>query len=651
VQLPELSMTWPTAPRDSETEAALVMLSAVLSANKSAVLDRALTIDEVLATRVSASQDRGELAGEFDVTVRAAPGVSLDTLEQKVNELLAKVAREGVDPAALKRQQTRYEADFVNRLETVSARTSALAEANTYTGDPGTATRLLQQVLAVTPEQVQAVLQRYIVGRPAVIMSVVPNGKQELAASGRTPAQLAADAGFDRSRQPGASAPTAFRPPVLWHDKLDNGVSVTGTRYTELPLVTMQLAVPAGRMRESLAQVGLASLTAELMNEGTTSLSTTELADRLDELGANLNVGANEDEIVISLRVLQRNLPAAVGLLQDVLLRPRFAAQDFDRIRTQRLAALSTRGDSIRTIVANAWDRLMYGKDNPAGWPSAGTTESVSHLTLEDVKGFYKDNVVPGGARLLVVGDLQPAAVKDLFAPLVATWKGGMRAPITALARPAIESTRIYLVDKPGAPQSEIRIGHAAVSATDPDYYPLSVMNYILGGAFSSRINMNLREDKGYTYGARSNFSGGLRPGSFTASAPVRTDVTKESVVELMKELAGIKTGLTDAETAFARDALAQSMNRQYEAIGSLAGLLDNVSLYGYPDDYPAQRLALLGKISKADLDALATKAVHQDKSVILVVGDKATVKAGLETLGYGPVIELDIDGNPIVQS
>ncbi len=651
VQLPELSITWPSVPKNSEDEAALLMLSAVLSANKSAILDRALTIDEVLATRVSASQDSGEVAGEFDITVRAAPGVTLDALEQKVHDLLAKAAHDGIDAAALKRQQTRYEANFVNRLETVSARTSALAEANTFTGDPATATGLLKQVLAVTPAQVQSVLQRYLIGRPAVIMSVVPLGKLDMAASGRSSAQLAVEQGVDRSTQPQPSAPTAFRPPVLWHDMLANGVMVTGTLYTELPLVTMQLAVPAGSMRETLDRVGLASLTAELMNEGTTTLSTTELADRLDELGANLNVSANDDEIVISLRVLQRNLPAAVGLLQDVLLRPRFSQQDFERIRTQRLAALATRGDSIRTIVGNAWGRLQYGKDSPAGWPSAGTTESVSRLTLDDVKAFYKANVVPGGSRLIVVGDLQPAAVHDLFAPLVASWKGAAPAPIAASVRPTVDGTRIYLVDKPGSPQSEIRIGHASVAATDPDYYPLSVLNYILGGAFSSRINMNLREDKGYTYGARTGFAGGLRPGSFTASSPVRTDVTKESVIELMKELNAIKEGVTEEETVFAREALAQSMNRQYESIGSLAGLLDNVSQLGYPDDYPAQRLALLGTISKADLDALATKAIHPDRAMILVVGDSEKVKEGLDSLGYGPVIELDIDGNPIAQS
>ncbi len=648
VKLPQIDIVWPTVPHGHADEAALDLLTAVLSANKSALLDRALTVDEVLATQVTAWHQAGELAGELRVSVRSAPGVSLDTLEARVRGILAKLAVDGVDPAQLQRQKNRHEARVINQFETVSARTSALAEANVFDGDPAAATRSLKQIMAVTPEQVLAALRRYVLDRPAVIASIVPRGHLELAASGRTEGQQLAESGLDRSARPAAGPEPGFRAPAIWHESWGNGVALTGTKYTELPLVTLSLSMPGGRLRDEADTAGLASLTAELMNEGTTELDTLAFADALDELGASLSVRADDDELHVSLRTLERHLPRAAALLQDVVRRPRFDPADFERLKRQRLAALATRGDSIRSITERAWDRVQYGKDQPAGWPGAGTEQSVANLTLDDVQGFWQRHVVPTGARLVAVGDVDAAALRELLPELAGDWRGEPLPPLAEGPRPRANGTRIYLVDKPGAPQSEIRIGHAGIPSTADDWYPLSVMNYVLGGAFSSRINMNLREDKGYTYGARSGFSGGLRPGTFTASAGVRTDVTAESVAEFMKELAAIRDGVTDAERAFAADALRQAASRQYESVGALAGMLDAISALGYPDDYVAQRLARLGRLTSDDLSRMAREYVNPDAMSILVVGDAAKVREPLAALGYGEPIELDIDGNPV---
>jgi zinc protease len=215
-----------------------------------------------------------------------------------------------------------------------------------------------------------------------------------------------------------------------------------------------------------------------------------------------------------------------------------------------------------------------------------------------------------------------------------------------------VVGTQVYIVDKPDAPQSEVRLGHPGMSALDDDYYPFSIMNYALGGSFSSRINMNLREDKGYTYGARSSLSAGLRPGTFTASSGVRTDVTKESLQEIMKELNGIREGLTDDETAYVKDALQQAMNRQFESVRSLGRMVNSISKYGYSDDYLEQRREILDRITRDDLDALAREHVRVNDMILLIVGDKELVGESLKELGYGDVIELDIDGNPVdVQS
>jgi zinc protease len=361
-------------------------------------------------------------------------------------------------------------------------------------------------------------------------------------------------------------------------------------------------------------------------------------------------VGSNEDEISLRLTSLDSHLADAVKLLGDVLLQPRFADEDFKRIHKERLVALSTRADQIRTIAGDAYNRLLWG-DCVAGMPSAGTRETVEKLTLADVKKFHAEHVVPNGARLSYVGRLDAAGVQKLFAPITSAWKVAATAAAPRPARasaPTIVGTKLYLVDKPGAAQSEIRIGKISVSTRDPEYYPLTVLNMPLGGQFSSRVNLNLREDKGYTYGARTGFEGGLEPGAFTASAGVKTDVTKESVVEFMKELKKVRDGVTDEELAFTKDSMRQSAIRQYESTNALAGMLDNIGKYGFPDDYAARRLAELASLSSATLKDLAQRHIDPGAMVLLVVGDKAKIGRSLAELGYGEPIELDVEGKPL---
>lgn len=652
VKLPQVSFTWPGVENGHPDECALQFLGNVLAANKSAVLDRALTIDEELAAEVDARNESSEIAGTFTISLRANPGITLDLLEAKMFARLAQLAVDGIAPDQLERVKTRYQVGFLRRLETVQSRTNALANYNTFTKDPGYHREDMRRHLAVTPADVQRVLTKYVLAKPSIALSVVPEGKKNLAASDTGPATVRSAKqviAFDRTQRPGSAQEPAFRAPVVWHATLDNGIQVVGTPYTELPMTTLSLSVPAGHLFETMDTLGLASLTADLLDEGTRALSATELTDALDRLGATLSVSSGDDEMTLRLACLDSKLPEAVQLLADVLLTPRFADADFQRIHKERLVALSTRSDQIRAIAGDAFRRLLWG-DCVAGMPDIGTKETVQRLTLADVKKFHAAHVVPNGARLSFVGKLDAAGVKKLFAPVTAAWKPvatavtGPKAPTPA----PITTTRIYLVDKPGAAQSEIRIGHAAVSSKDPNYYPLSVLNMPLGGAFSSRINLNLREDKGYTYGARTSFEGGLDPGAFVASAGVKTDVTKESVVEFMKELEKIQTGVTEEELVYTKDSMRQSAIRQYESTMALAGMLESIGKYGYADDYAAKRLDQLAALTAPALKELANRYIRPKAMAILVVGDKAKVGPGLAELGYGEVIELDVDGKPL---
>jgi len=652
VKLPRLVVSWPTVPQYADEDAALALLASVLSANKSAVLDRALLVEEELVRSLSASNSTHELAGEFRITLTAAPGVRLDTLERRLRELLDGLAQRGVDPAQLARMQTRYEASFARRFETVSGRTLALADANVFQGSPAHAAEWLERILAVTTDDVNAVLRSFLVDHPAVLLSVVPAGQVELAASGRTPEQVAAEEAFDRAKRPAAGPAPEFHTPPIWHGRLSNGVATLGTVYTETPLTRVELTLAGGRLAEMLDTAGISSLTASLLGEGTEDLDTTAWTEALDALGASLTIRAGTEDLRFSLSVLNKNLKPAVELLGDVLLTPRFDGQDFERLKRRRLTSIDTRAESIRGVAETSFARLVHGSESILGHPGRGTRETIEPLTVADVRRWYHGARDPARARIVHVGALDAAGVEALFARIAARWSAPPESELTTAAAPpaapALETTRIFLVDKPGAAQSELRIGHIGPPRTDPDFYALNVLNYVLGGSFSSRVNMNLREDKGYTYGARTGFLGSLHPGPFRASSGVHTHVTAEAVSELLAELRAIREGPTQDELDFARRGLTQANARRYESMAALAGLLDNVGRYGFPDDYPERDAAELRELDVERLRELARRFIDPDHMVVLVVGDAKEIAEPLAALGLGAPVRLDIDGVPL---
>jgi zinc protease len=678
VKNPELTLTWTAVPRNHEDDATLDILARVLAANDTSILTRAFTIDAPLCAAVSAQNDAGELAGEFSISLRANPGVSLDTLEAKLRGILDGLAKSGFEDSAVEQVQGRYESDLLRRQESVGPRTSMLANLNCFDKDPGSWKEDLERHQAVDAGDLEAALERYVVGKPSIALSIVPRGKTELAAknsqpapqigstavAGRAPSservalrEAAADK-TDRSHKPAAGPAPAFRAPKVWRDVWPNGVNVTASPYDEVPLALLTLAVPAGQLYEKREQGGIASLTAELLTQGTAQLGAREFRAELERLGANLRASAGDEELELSLSVPERHLEEASALLADVVLHPRFAEEDFTRLQKERLVSIDSRGDQIRTIASNAWRKLLHG-DTALSMPASGTRETVSVLRASAVRDFWSSHAVPTNARVTYVGSRDMNDLRAVLTHLVNGW--AMPAHVTQAPverRPSIEKTRIYLIDKPGAAQSEIRIGQLCDSALSPRWYSLQVLNFPLGGNFSGRINLNLREDKGFTYGARSSFEGGRSYGQFVASAGVQTEmtrkdgsevaVTRESVHEFMKEIKGILEGPTEQELAFAKDALLQGALRQYESMSAIAGYLENISRFGYPEDYAQKRLAELEGLTCAGLKDLAQRVLHPDQMLILIVGDKAKVKSTLGDLGYGDVIELDIDGHPL---
>jgi zinc protease len=650
VSQPQLTLVWPTVPMGSPDEAAVDLLTALLAGSKSAWLERALVTHEELASQVSASHQSGERAGRLEISLRPTPGTSLSTLQGRVDALLEELATAGIDPGHLARIQSRNAGRRLRQLESVAARADVLAHGNCFFSDPGHWREEFEREQAVRAGDVQSALGRYLLGAARLVVSVVPRGKAELAAAspvGRD-GDLARDrrASVERERVPGPGSKGALRVPAVWHAELANGVRVTGSPYAKLPLTRISLALSGGRLAQSERGAGLASLVAALLTEGVRGGDGAALAEALDALGATLDAQAGEDEISLTLSVPDEHLARAVDLLGALLLEPTLGAGDFARLKKRRLVAIQTRDDRIRDVANDVFAGLLWEASDPRALPALGTAAGIARLTLEDAREFWRAHLDPAGARLCYVGALDAAAVTDLFAALIDRWpRVDATQARAARTSPQRSGVAVFLVDKPGAAQSELRIGHPGWARRDPDFYRRSAANYVLGGSFTSRINLNLREDKGYTYGARSEVDGGLQAGAFSMSAGVHTAVTAAAVKEALAELGRFGKGVTPEELEYVRAALGQGLERAFETTAARLGMLETIAKYGEPDDFPAQRKAWLEALTQTELDGLARDLVHLDGLVVLVVGDRAKILPGLAELGIGTIVELRSDG------
>ncbi len=454
----------------------------------------------------------------------------------------------------------------------------------------------------------------------------------------------------DRTHPPAPGPRPAPRLPKIERARLANGLRVASTHYDGTPETLFEIALPGGHVFETREQLGLASLVARAMQEGTRKLSTVEFIDALDHLGADLRVSSDDDELTLSLRVLDRRLQPALELLFDVLLEPRFDDADFERVRKLRLASIAARGDDASAVAADVWRRLMYGDEVSLGRSAGGTAECVARVTTDDLRAFHAAALDPVRARVAVVGRWNASEVVALLAPLAKRWPA-CRANAMPAFEPRENAARrgLFVVDRPGAPQSELRIGRLAIAAGDPDWLALGALNYSLGGTFTSRINLNLRERNGYTYGARSGFETAPRRAPFSVAAAVHTRFTAAAVREVLAELRGYLDGPTAAEIAFTHSALEQSLARQFESPSARLHFVAMVERVGCADDHPLARLVELQRLGRTGLAALARKHLVLDDLAILVVGDRAAVEPDLAALDLGPLTPLDIDGAPLL--
>jgi len=655
VALPLIYIALPTVYAHHEDEAALDVLASIMGQGETSLLYKNL-VKNGLAVQAGSGHGCSELSCTFSMYAIANPaaGKNLADVETIIRDSLREFETRGVLDDDLVRVKMSIVAGKIYGLESVSGKVSNLAYYETFQGDPNYSARDIARYEKVSKADVIRAYEKYVKGSPAVIMSIVPPGQTALMAAddnwerpereipeyaaiaeSELPYRRAEDV-FDRSVMPPAGPNPSLTLPETWHAELDNGIKILGALNAETPTAAIRLEIDAGQRDEPLDKLGLAALTAEMLNESTMKSSNEEISNRLQKLGASVSFGSGDDETSMTIRSLTEYLDETLAIAAEMLLQPKFDPEDFERVKSQTLQLIEHNKKEPSVVASDAYSLLLYGDNNSFAYPDIGTEQSVAAITLDDVKAFYAAHYSPAIANIVAVSDLSQAELTNKLA-VFAKWDGP-EVPEASLAPfPEIDKTRLYLIDKPGAPQSQIRIGKRALKydATG-EFYRAGVMNFVLGGAFNSRINLNLREDKGYTYGAGSGFSGNKDYGRFTASAGVRSDATADAIVQFENEIQGYaKGGITEEELTFTRRALGQSDARRYETPRQKLDFISQILEYDLDEDFVNVQNEILASIGKKEIDRLAAQLLDTDEMIIVVVGDRQAILPDLQKLGY----------------
>ncbi|MCU1383911.1 MAG: peptidase domain protein [Acidobacteria bacterium] len=456
---------------------------------------------------------------------------------------------------------------------------------------------------------------------------------------------LVAQQAPDRSHPPQPGPPPPLHLPSIQKQTLSNGLPVWIVELHEVPVAQVNLVVFSGTANDPPGKYGAASLTAALLEEGAGSRSALEIADAVDYLGADLGAATTSDLSAVRLHVPVARLADALPIMADVALRPTFPKDELERQRQQRLTSMLQGRDDPPTIASVAFSRVLYGKGHRYGTPQMGTAETIKTFTSEDLRAFYTATFRPENAVLLAVGDVTADKVMPLFEKSFGAWKGTAAVPAEKLPATGEPPARtIYLIDKPGAAQTQIRIGRVGVPRSTTDYFPIQVLNTILGGSFSSRLNNNLREVHGYTYGAGSSFDMRAEAGPFSASAGVQTDKTSEALKEFFNELNAILKPVPAAELARAKNYVALRFPSAFETTADISRRLEEALVYKLPDDYFAKYVQNIQAVSAGDVQRVAQKYIKPDHLAVVVVGDQKVIEPGIRALNLGPITVMRID-------
>jgi len=677
---PQLRLIYPTVREYHPDVAALACLANVLGgggfggrggrggggggSNRTSVLYQFLIKDQK-ALQANANSNQSELAGELTISVTPYPGKSLAEMEQLVNQAFAEFEKRGITDEDIQKFKSTYESRTINGLSSVAGKVSQLAAFQTFAGNPNMIGKILDMYRNVTKEDVMRVYNQYVKSRNHEILSIVTKGQDSLKAAtdNYTVDQShyqAPDYGyaslkynkakdnFDRSKTPGSGANPVIKTPVFWTATLPNKMKVIGTESNEIPTVTLSVALKGGRFIEAnnLAKAGWVNLFASMMNEDTKNYTVEQMSSELEKLGSSITVNNTNDAIVFTLQCLKKNLDKTLQLLEERMLDPKFSEDAFNRTKRQLEQRMKNSKSQPAGVATEVYAKLLYGDNNILGLPDDGTPETLANIKFEDMQAYYDSYIGSADGKVVVVGDVKQAMLLPKLSFLTKLPVKSFSVPVPAAPK-ALDKTKVYLVDIPKAAQTEFRVGYVTDLKYDAtgDFYKATLTNYALGGGFNGRVNLNLREDKGWTYGARSGFAGDKYTGTFSFSSGIKAGATDSALYEVMKEITDYSSnGIKEDELAFMKKSIGQSDARNYETGIQKAAFIGRIQEYNLPADFVTKQNAILNNISKKDIDALAKRYIDPAKMNILLVGDKATILPGLKRLKY-EIVELDTDG------
>ena len=638
---PRVYKVWNIPEFGSEDGDYLDMVSDALSNGRTSRLYKRLVYDDQVATDVSAYLNPREIGGQFVVQATARPGVELARVEKAINEEMARFLAEGPTAQEVQRVRTQYLANFVRGVDRVGGfggKSDVLAMSQAYLGDAAAYQVKLRREREATPAKVQAAAKRWL-SDGEYVAEVFPFGDPQ-----------ASTTAVDRNQPPAIAQPPELRLPKLERTTLSNGLKVVLAERHEIPLVSLSLLVDSGYAADqgvpsgpgTTGRPGAAALVSKLLDQGTKTRTSLEIGEQLAQLGANLSVGANMDGIDARLSALKTNLDASLDIFADVALNPSFPQADFLREQKQQLAAIEREKTEPVPLALRVLPGLIYGKGHAYSepWTGSGTAASVSQLTREDMARFHAAWFKPNHATLIVVGDTTLGEMRPKLEKLFSAWTPGETPRKNVATVPLPERSVVYLMDRPGAQQSLILAGNVAPPKNNPAEVSIESMNNILGGDFGARLNMNLREDKHWAYGALTLLMSARGQRPFLAYAPVQTDKTKESLTEIDKELHGILADhpATDAELARVKASETLRLPGSRETMDRVMSSIEDLVEYDLPEDYYQTYAGKVRALTLADIGKSAQEVVQPNHLIWVVVGDRAKIEAGIRELGLGEV-------------
>ena len=643
VLLPKLILAWPSTPRFHEDEAALSILASILGAGKVSRLHKTLVYERRIAQSVGVGNGPSEIAGEFYLEATAAPDHSIKEIEDAVHGEIEKIQKEPPSQEELQRIKNVMELQRIRQMAQVGGfggRANRLNSFNVFAGDPGLINTDFERYIAVTPEDISRVAQTYLSAR-LVSLVVLPEPSFN-----QTPEDV------DRSLKPSPEKQKKFNPPVTKRTKLGNGLNVLLVEKQELPIVTFGLLLGSGASTDPSNKPGLSALTSSMLQEGTTSHTSQEISSEFEFMGTQLNISVGRERTVFSTATIDRYFAKAMELISDIVKNPSFPPDEFDRIRKERLTSLRRLRDDSTALASRVAPGLIYGSDSAYGHPIGGTEESVGAFEIEDLIEYWKANYDPDSATLLVVGNISLDDVKDITNKYFGDWNvkitdNQLEKPMESLY--SHSANLIYLLDKPGAAQSIIRCGVLGPPRINANYSSLILLDSIFGGQFTSRLNMNLRQDKGYSYGYRSWIDWHKKSSLFGFGGAVETDVTGNALNETIKEARRIiaDTPVSRNEFESAKAGLIREFPSLFETQGQILEGLAQIVSYDLPDDYYNHIIDEIASTSLEDVNRVAKEILSKDRLVTLLVGDRSVIEEQIKTLGWD-ICLLDHNGRII---